>query len=99
MVSKEELEDILFNEEIEAQWNSIDQKRLDKIEEEREWYLDYTKKEYHPMSYQVKREVESWEEDLAEWYNSMEYLSKGVALTIVSFWFIVGLIVVKAILL
>ena len=99
MVSKEKLEDILHDEEVEARWKSIDQKKLRKAEKEREWYLNYTKKEYHPMSYQGKREVESLEEDLAEWYNSMEYLSKGVALTIVSFWFIVGLIVVKAILL
>ena len=57
MVSKEELEDILFNEEIEEQWKSIDQKKLRKAEKEREWYLNYTKKEYHPISYQVKKEV------------------------------------------
>ena len=99
MVSKEELEDILFNEEIEEQWKSIDQERLDKIEKDREWYLDYTKKEYHPISYQVKREVESWELDLAEWYKSMENVAYWVAFVYVSFWFIIGLIVVKAILL
>jgi hypothetical protein len=61
MVSKEELEDILHDEEVEARWNSIDQKKLRKAEKEHQWYLNYTKKEYHPMSYRIKQEVDEWE--------------------------------------
>jgi hypothetical protein len=100
MVSKEELEDILHDEEVEATWNSIDQKKLRKAEKEREWYLNYTKKEYHPISYQVKKEVEEWELAaplFAEFKEIEKALERRAALCI-SFWFIIGFIVAKAIL-
>ena len=99
MVSKEKLEDILHNEEIEERWNSIDHKKLNKAEKDRKEYLNYTKKEYHPMSYQVKKEVETWNEPLFEWYENMEGIMIKLAFAYVTFWFLVGLIVVKAILL
>ena len=44
-----------------ARWDSIDNDYLDKCEKDREWYLDYTKKEEHPMAYQVKKEIEESE--------------------------------------
>ena len=101
MVSKEKLEDILHDEEVEARWKSIDQKKLRKAEKEREWYLNYTQKEYHPISYQVKKEVEEWQRTapLFQWYNEQIKLKMTGTVIWVSFWFIIGLIVVKAILL
>ena len=100
MVSKEELEDILHKEEVKAIWKSIDQKKLRKAEKEREWYLNYTKKEYHPISYQVKKEVEEWERTapLFQWYNEQIKLKMTGTAMWLSLWFIIGLIVVKAIL-
>ena len=101
MVSKKELEDILHKEEVEARWNSIDKKRLNKIEKDRKWYLDYTKKEYQPISYQVKKEIEEWERTapLFQWYEKRIEWDIKLTFIYVSFWFIIGLIVVKAILL
>ena len=101
MVSKEELEDILHKEEVKAIWKSIDQKKLRKAEKEREWYLNYTQKEYHPISYQVKKEVEEWErkEPLFQWNNDRINRKNFGSMMLISFWFIIGLILVKAILL
>ena len=100
MVSKEKLEDILHDEEVEARWKSIDQKKLRKAEKEREWYLNYTKKEYHPISYQVKKEVEEWErtDPLFQWYEDKIWMDTKIIFIYASFWFIIGLIAVKAIL-
>ncbi len=61
MVETYELELKIKEEEIEKEWASIDTDFLDECEKHRQWYLDFTKEEYHPMSYQVKKEIEEWE--------------------------------------
>ena len=60
MVSKIELKRKLREEEVKAIYDSIDDERLDKLEKEHQWYIDFTKKEYHPISYQVKQEHEEY---------------------------------------
>jgi hypothetical protein len=56
-----ELERKIEDEEIKKRWASIDNDFLDECEKHREWYLNFTKKEHHPMSYIVNKEVEEWE--------------------------------------
>jgi hypothetical protein len=101
MVSKEELEDILHDEEIKERYRSIDQKKLRKAEKKHQWYLNYTKKEYHPMSYQIKKEIEEWEQNNPFFRKQYEETT-----TMFIYWsyylaayFFIGLVVVKAILL
>jgi len=61
MVETYELERKIQDEETKKIWASIDNEFLDKCEKHRQWYLNFTKKEHHPISYQVKKEVEEWE--------------------------------------
>ena len=61
MVETYELERKIQDEKTKKIWESIDEDFLDECEKHREWYLEFTKKEHHPMSYQVKKEVEEWE--------------------------------------
>ena len=60
MVTKTELKRKLREEEVKAIYDSIDNERLDKLEKEHQWYLEFTKKEYHPISYQIKQEEEEY---------------------------------------
>ena len=101
MVSKEELEDILHDEEVEARWKSIDQKKLRKAEKEREWYLNYTKKEYHPIAYQVKRELDEWEgkEPLFHEFERIKDSATHRAYVQTTIWTAIGLVLVWALLL
>ena len=62
MVSIAELERTIQDEKTKERWASIDKDFLKDCEKHRQWYLDFTKKEYHPMSYQVKKEVDEWEQ-------------------------------------
>ena len=62
MVSIAELERTIQDEKTKERWASIDKDFLKDCEKHRQWYLDFTKKEDHPMSYQVKKEVEEWEQ-------------------------------------
>ena len=96
MVTKEELEDILHDEEIEARYNSIDIKRLDKLDKEHKWYLEYTKKDYHPMSYRIKKELERsapQSQGLTDEYvsESIDYMFK-VGIGVMVFWYLIGFI-------
>jgi predicted ATPase len=100
MVSKEELEDILHDEEIKERYRSIDQEKLRKAEKKHQWYREYTKKEYHPQSYQIKKEIEEWEQNnpffQEQWDDTTTmFILWSFYLTA---YFIVGLVVVKAIL-
>ena len=61
MVETYELERKIQDEKTKKIWDSIDEDFLDECEKHRQWYLDFTKKEHHPMSYQVKKEIEEWE--------------------------------------
>ena len=96
MVSKEELESVVRKEEYDKFLKDIDRKELNKAEKDREWYLEYTKKEYHPISYQVKREVEEWErnnpffEELEQMGRDMQYVYLFLAYTVlcISFLFL-----------
>ena len=59
MVTKEELEDILLDEEVNEIYDSIDMKELNRKEKEYKEYKEYTKKDLHPISYQVMIEQRS----------------------------------------
>ena len=62
MVETYELEAKIQDEKTKEIWASIDEDFLDECEKHRQWYLDFTSKEDHPMSYQVKKEVDEWEQ-------------------------------------
>jgi hypothetical protein len=63
MVENYELERKIEDCKTKARWDSIDEDFLNDCEKHNEWYLNYTKKEEHPMSYQVKKEIEEWEQN------------------------------------
>ena len=94
MVSKEELKDILHDEEIEAIYKSRDMKKLNKLEKEREWYLEYTKKDDHPISYQIEQELKRsapHSKGLTdEWIWQAQFLYLYVMIGVVVFWVALG---------
>ena len=59
MVSIEELEDKIHEEEVKARYDSLDRKELNELDKAHKWYVEYTKKEYQPISYQVNQESQS----------------------------------------
>lgn len=61
MVEVYELEQKIDDAETEKIWDSIDEDFLNECEKHRQWYIEFTKKERHPIAYQVKHEVEEWE--------------------------------------
>jgi len=61
MVETRELRNLLVREKAKAIYDSIDTKELDRCEKENAFWDDYLKKEYHPMSYQIDKEIEEWE--------------------------------------
>ena len=58
MVTKEELKQKIFDEELKAMWKDIGD--CSHLEKEHKEYLEYIKKDRHPMSYTVNKEVEEW---------------------------------------
>ena len=64
MVTKRELKRVLVKEKVKAIYNSIDTKELKKLEQKEREYQEYIKKDYHPISYQIDKEVEE------EWDNN-----------------------------
>ena len=58
-ISDEELEDILVDEEVEAIYNSIDMKELNRRDKEYKEYKEYTNKSLHPVSYELLMEERS----------------------------------------
>ena len=100
MVSKEELEDILHKEEIKERYRSIDQKKLRKAEKKHQWYREYTKKEYHPQSYLIKKEIEEWEQNNPFFQEQWDETTTMFILWsfYLTAYFIIGLVVAKAIL-
>jgi len=99
MVSKIELKRKLREEEVKAIYDSIDDERLDKLEKEHQWYIDYTKKEYHPISYQVKQEEEEYMKSfpVIQWLDDYLWTRRVTSLFFVTF--ITSLVSVIAILL
>ena len=95
-LSKEELEDILHDEEIEARYNSRDMKRLNKLEKEREWYLEYTKKDPHPISYRIEQELKRsapHSKGLTDaWIWGAQELMLWVGIAITVFWASLGFV-------
>ena len=71
MVEIHELEAKIKEEETEKIWDSIDTEFLKECDKHRQWYLNFTKKEPHPMSYQVKKEIEEWTPDEYEDFYSL----------------------------
>ena len=89
MVTKEELKEVLIKEEVKAIYDSIDTKELDRIEAEQDEYEEWTKKEYHPMSYQVNKEIEEWEKTapIFQEFEMVKIMAWGVGVCI-SFLFV-----------
>ena len=56
MVSVKELELLLLDEEINEIYDSLDMDRVNRLEKEHKEYLEYTKKSYHPISYELEIE-------------------------------------------
>ena len=100
MVETYELELKIKEEEIEKEWASIDTDFLDECEKHRQWYLDFTKEEYHPMSYQVKKEIEEWEqtEPLFEEFEKLGQTWLYICLAYMSFTMSIGFLLVNYIL-
>ena len=70
-------------------------------EKDREEYLNYTKKEYHPDSYTIKKELDEWENNspiFAE-FEQQKFDATVRSVLYVSLWFTIGLVVIKALLL
>ena len=90
MVEIHELEAKIKEEETEKIWDSIDTEFLKECDKHRQWYLNFTKKEPHPMSYQVKKEIEEWTPDEFEtfdWLNSQWLI---ICIAYMSFWTSIG---------
>ena len=104
MVSKEELEDILHDEEVEARWKSIrNSKTIRQAEEDEKFWREHLDPYYDEMfphtptkavSDVVNKEMEEYEKNeplLAEFDDTlMGIADRAVGLGI--FWFLVGLI-------
>jgi hypothetical protein len=87
MVENYEIERKIEDCKTEARWDSIDNDLLDECEKDREWYLDYIKKEDHPMAYRVKKEIDEWAQT-APLFDEMAYIED----TIVYMWLGYGLL-------
>ena len=90
---KERLKQKIFDEEMKATWKEIgDGSDLEKKQKE---YLEYTKKDRHPMSYTVNKEVEEWWRSAPLRLNLDKSLSIFwmLALIYVAFWCSIGLYV------
>ena len=91
MVETYELELKIKEEEIEKEWASIDTDFLDECEKHRQWYLDFTKEEYHPMSYQVKKEIEEWTPDEFEDFSRLFDIWSVLLVLQMCFWSTIGI--------
>ena len=92
MVSIEELEDKIHEEEVKARYDSLDRKELNELDKAHKWYVEYTKKEYQPISYQVNQESQSapqfgiTDKYVIDSLNEFYLLSVGVMLL----WYSIG---------
>lgn len=83
MVTKEELKDVLIKEEVKAIYDSIDYKELDRLEQKSIEYDEWIKKDYHPVSYQIDKEIEE------EWRSApLEKELWNIETSIMSLYFI-----------
>ena len=100
MVEIHELERKIQYEKTKEIWASIDDDFLDECEKHRAWYNDFTKKEHHPMSYQVKKEIEEWEqtEPLFEEFEKLGQTWLYICLAYMSFTMSIGFLLVNYIL-
>ena len=91
MVDIKELEDVIHKEEVKAIRDSIDKKELKKRVKEYEKYKEYTKKSYHPMSYEIEKELRSAPHGLTD-AHVHEYFEWAVMLGIgwMALWFMLG---------
>ena len=93
MVSIEELEDKIHEEEVKARYDSLDTKELNELDKAHKWYVEYTKKEYQPISYQVNQESQSapqfgiTDKYVMDSWNEFYMIAVGV----MAFWYSMGL--------
>ena len=91
MVETYELERKLQDEKTKEIWASIDEDFLNECDRHREWFLNFTAKDEHPMSYQVKKEIEEW---TPEEFKDFQWLSDTwtmLAAAQICFWTSIGL--------
>ena len=91
MVEIHELEAKIKEEETEKIWDSIDTEFLKECDKHRQWYLDFTKKEDHPMSYQVKKEIEEWTPDEFEDFSRLFDIWSVLLVLQMCFWSTIGI--------
>jgi len=100
MVTKEELKDLLVEEEVKAIYDSIDYKELDRLEEENHMFNEYIKKDYHTMSYRVNKEYEEWKENaqIFKDFQNTEIMMLGLSFAHFGIWFFIGFVFICALL-
>ena len=91
MVEIHELEAKIKEEETEKIWDSIDTEFLKECDKHRQWYLNFTKKEPHPMSYQVKKEIEEWTPDEFEDFSRLFDIWYVLLVLQMCFWSTIGI--------
>jgi len=96
MVDIEEVKKILIQEEVKAIYDSIDTKELDKKEEQSIFWDNYIKKDDHPISFQVDREIEEWEQSapLFKELRNIEMGILGLTFAYLGMWLLIGLFVI-----
>jgi CRISPR/Cas system CSM-associated protein Csm2 small subunit len=96
MVTKEELKDILVDEQVKKIYDSIDYKELDRLEQENHKFNEYIKKDLHPMSYTINKEYEEWERSAPLFKDLMniEMMMLGLSFAHFGMWFFIGFVVV-----
>tara|TARA_Y100000593_G_C4168340_1_gene265609 strand:- start:109 stop:438 length:330 start_codon:yes stop_codon:yes gene_type:complete len=95
-ISEKELRDIIHKEEVKAIRNSIDKKELKRKVKEYKKYKEYTKKSYHPISFEIEKELRErdasgeyaglTDADVREHFDWAIIISVGV----MAFWYMIG---------
>ena len=108
MVSKEELEDILHDEEVEARWKSIrGSKKIKKAEADKKYWKDALDPFYDEMfphtpakavSDVVRREVEEYKENdpIFDEFDMIEGVGIIAMASIGLFWCVIGILMLIA---
>ena len=91
MVETYELERKIQDEKTKEIWASIDEDFLNQCEKYRQWYLNFTEKEHHPMSYRVKKEIEEWTPDEFEDFSRLFDIWSVLLVLQMCFWSTIGI--------
>ena len=96
MVTDRELRNLLVKEKVKAIYDSRDMKELDRCEERKIFWDNYLKKDYHPISYQVDKEIEEWEQSAPLFKDliAIEMGILGLTFAYLGLWMFIGLFVI-----